>query len=59
MTAKVWEVPETTEWLAAHHPFRGFGEAQDLANAILFLASEENTWMTGATMVVDGGFNAM
>ena len=34
------------------------GEAEDLANMALFLASDEASWVTGAAMVVDGGFTA-
>ena len=34
------------------------GVPRDIANAVLFLASEESAWMTGAELVVDGGFTA-
>jgi len=34
------------------------GEAEDIANMAMFLASEEASWVTGAAMVVDGGFTA-
>jgi NAD(P)-dependent dehydrogenase (short-subunit alcohol dehydrogenase family) len=32
-----------------------FGEPSDVANAVLFLASEQAAWITGATLAVDGG----
>lgn len=39
-------------------PMGRLGTARDIANAALFLASDEAEWMTGAEMVVDGGFIA-
>ena len=36
--------------------FRRFGQPQDIANAILFLASAEADFITGQSLVVDGGF---
>jgi NAD(P)-dependent dehydrogenase (short-subunit alcohol dehydrogenase family) len=39
-------------------PLGIFGEPEDIANAALFLASDESKFMTGAEMVVDGGFMA-
>lgn len=40
-------------------PIKRLGAARDIANAALFLASDESSFMTGAEMVVDGGFYAM
>ena len=36
-------------------PLRRMGEVSDIANAALFLASDECTFMTGEAMLVDGG----
>jgi NAD(P)-dependent dehydrogenase (short-subunit alcohol dehydrogenase family) len=41
-----------------HIPIGRFGEAREMAQAALFLASEESSYMTGQEMVVDGGITA-
>jgi 3(or 17)beta-hydroxysteroid dehydrogenase len=40
-------------------PMGELGEARDIANAILFLASDESRYITGAELVVDGGFTVI
>jgi NAD(P)-dependent dehydrogenase (short-subunit alcohol dehydrogenase family) len=50
--------PERTAHLVAMHPLGRLGEPEDVANAVLFLASEESSWMTGQCLIVDGGFSA-
>jgi NAD(P)-dependent dehydrogenase (short-subunit alcohol dehydrogenase family) len=41
--------------VAARTPLRRLGEPADVANAAVFLASDLASWITGETLVVDGG----
>ncbi len=41
-----------------HVPMGRFGEAAEIAKAALFLASDDSSFMTGASMMVDGGITA-
>jgi NAD(P)-dependent dehydrogenase (short-subunit alcohol dehydrogenase family) len=50
--------PARTARLTAMHPLGRLGEGEDIANAIIFLASQESAWITGHSLVVDGGFSA-
>lgn len=42
-----------------HTPMRRFGQPEELAGAVLWLASEAASFVTGAIVTVDGGFTAM
>ena len=46
------------EAMLAPIPMHRKGNAEEIANAVLFLASNESSYMTGSTMVVDGGWVA-
>ena len=48
-------VPETAQRLAHFIPLGSKGEADDIAYAMLYLASEQAKYTTGQTIVVDGG----
>lgn len=42
----------------AAHPMGRFGTTDDIASAVIYLASEATAWMTGSELVIDGGFTA-
>lgn len=49
----------TERALIARHPIGHLGDADDIAYMVLFLASDESKFVTGAEMVVDGGYTAV
>ncbi|MFC6884081.1 MULTISPECIES: SDR family oxidoreductase [Actinomadura] len=49
----LWENNE--EQIGAYMPLGRIGVPEDIANAAVFLAGDTASWMTGQTMVVDGG----
>jgi 3-oxoacyl-[acyl-carrier protein] reductase len=54
MTEVMLGDPAVREALLKTIPLGRFGEARDVANAALFLASDESSYITGKTIPVDG-----
>lgn len=50
--------PEQIEAMCAQLPLRRLGRPEEIARAAFFLGSDENTFITGQTLVADGGFSA-
>ena len=54
--ASVWDNnPAGLEFMAAQYPLRRTGQPDDIANAVVFLSSEEASFVTGHDLTVDGG----
>jgi NAD(P)-dependent dehydrogenase (short-subunit alcohol dehydrogenase family) len=52
--------PEAHErWLASSRPLNRLGTEQEIANVIVWAASEEASFVTGTEIVVDGGYTAV
>ena len=51
----LWDTPEGEKRASSGTPLRRLGEPDDIAGAAVFLASKAGSWMTGQSIVVDGG----
>lgn len=58
MTAQVQQMPDFYKALLARIPMARFGKAEEIAAVVAFLASNEASYMTGATLYADGGWTA-
>ena len=58
MIAEAFPDAETRQQRLAHTPMGRFGTAQEVAYGVLFLASDESSYMTGSELVIDGGLTA-
>jgi 3-oxoacyl-[acyl-carrier protein] reductase len=47
--------PDRRQQMTRMHPLRRLGVPEDVANAVLFLASDSAAWITGITLDVAGG----
>lgn len=58
LTERYFQDPGMIETVRSAHAMSRWGEAQEIARAILFLASADASFITGATLPVDGGWMA-
>ncbi|MBY0501198.1 MAG: glucose 1-dehydrogenase [Alphaproteobacteria bacterium] len=58
MTEGILHDPREKEWFLSKTLLGRPGQAIEVAKAVLFLASEDSSYMTGSELVVDGGFTA-
>jgi len=59
MTAELRGDPAWRETVLGKYPLRRFGRPEEIAAAILYLASDEAAYVTGVALPVDGGYTAI
>jgi NAD(P)-dependent dehydrogenase (short-subunit alcohol dehydrogenase family) len=59
LSERIWGQPRAAETSLGMHPLGRFGKPDEIARAILWLASPEQSWITGQTLGVDGGLGKL
>jgi NAD(P)-dependent dehydrogenase (short-subunit alcohol dehydrogenase family) len=55
MAAPLMSNPEQLDPILSRYPIRRAGKPEEVANMVLYLASDEAAWVTGGTFPIDGG----
>jgi NAD(P)-dependent dehydrogenase (short-subunit alcohol dehydrogenase family) len=55
MAAPLMSNPEQLDPILSHYPIRRAGKPEEVAQMVLYLASDEAAWVTGGTFSIDGG----
>ena len=58
MTSDSLDTEEGRQSWLGRVPLGYVGKSEDVANGVLFLASDESSYMTGSELVIDGGITA-
>ena len=58
LVAGVVKTPEEYQKLADKHPLRRLAKPEEIAYGVLYLASEESSFVTGIALPIDGGYTA-
>ncbi|MBD7984701.1 glucose 1-dehydrogenase [Sporosarcina sp. Sa2YVA2] len=58
MTKSLEDSQETVNALIRMTPLQRLGQPEDIANAVLFLSSDDASYISGAELVIDGGYSA-
>ncbi len=53
----LWENPQRAAEVASSYALHRLGEPDDIAGAAVFLGSKAGAWMTGQTLIIDGGWS--
>ena len=54
----VGDKPEARDYMTAKHPIGRIGKSEEIADAVIWLSSSKASFVTGHSLLVDGGFTA-
>ena len=58
MTQKTFEDPEKRNWIESKIKIGRIGKIEDIMGAVVYLASDASSLVTGSSLLVDGGWTA-
>ena len=58
MAERIFGAPEVQKWVLGLHPIGRFGSPEEVAEAVVWMCSDRASFMTGQSLVLDGGFMA-
>jgi NAD(P)-dependent dehydrogenase (short-subunit alcohol dehydrogenase family) len=58
MADRIFGEPAIQKWVLGHHPIGRFGKSSEVAEAVVWMCSSAASFMTGQSLILDGGFLA-
>jgi len=58
MSERLFGAPQVHRYVKSCHPIGRFGKATEVAEAVLWMCSDRASFLTGHSLVLDGGFTA-
>jgi dihydroanticapsin dehydrogenase len=55
MTKPFLKTQKDREFMDSEHPIGRMGQPEEIAKAVMYFASDDSSWTTGAILAIDGG----